>query len=63
MDRFFLDRDCDAHWYIVRAECRTEWEQWINLPEDDEAGWEEPWFAYRVGGNPSNIEFSNWTGA
>lgn len=55
--RYFLSQDQSAHWYIIPAERRAEWEQWCSLPEDDEASWEVPWFAQRIGGSPSLVTF------
>lgn len=59
MTRFFLARDNSAHWYLVEAGSREEWERWSNLPEDDEAAWEAPAFARRLNGSPSQITFTD----
>lgn len=57
--RFFLGSDNDSHWYIVPACKRTEWEEFCNIPEDDERSWNVPAFAEPLGGCPSAITFQN----
>lgn len=57
MKKYFLDRDGSCHWYIVDADKRKEWYEWIELYEDDERSWEAPEYAKSIGGNPSRIEF------
>lgn len=59
MKRYFLGRDNSAHWYIVEAKYRTDWEHWCTLPEDDEESWEVPDFAMRLNGGPEQITFTN----
>ncbi len=56
--RFFLCRDCDAHWYIVPVERRAEWDAWRTIPDDDEQSWEAPEWARQVGGSPSLVTFT-----
>ncbi len=57
--RYFLGRDNSAHWYVVRADKRPEWEAWCNIPEDDELSWLPPEFANALGGDPSAVTFSH----
>lgn len=58
VERFFLDQDDSSHWYIVPADRRAEWEEWANIPEDDEVGWTEPGFVRRLDGGPNRVTFS-----
>lgn len=48
-NRYFLDRDNSGHWYVVPERYRTEWEAWVELPEEDEASWEVPAYARALG--------------
>jgi hypothetical protein len=57
--RFFLSRDDSGHWYLVQADHRTEWNAWCELDEDDEAAWDTPAFARRLGGSPGRITFTD----
>jgi len=58
MKKYFLSTDNSGHWYIVDADHREEWEEWCELDDNDERGWEAPDFAYSVGGCPGQVEFS-----
>lgn len=57
-ERFFLDLDGSAHWYIVPEARRAEWDAWTSLSEDDEASWDVPDYAKRIG-SPSSVTFTN----
>lgn len=57
---FFIDNDHDGHWYIVPADRREEWLNWLEQDEDEEASWTEPDFAIRLGGHPNLVEFSDY---
>jgi hypothetical protein len=57
--RYFLDRDNDAHWYLVEADKRAEWNAWLALSDEDENSWRVPSFAKPLGGNPSSVTFDN----
>lgn len=57
--RYFLDSDQSGHWYLVPEEKRAEWDDWTNLNEDDERSWNEPSYAVRLGGSPSNVTFTD----
>jgi hypothetical protein len=54
---FFLDQDSSAHWYLVRADKRKEWEEWLNLDDEDEGSWDLPEFAIPINTHPNKIEF------
>lgn len=49
-ERFFEGSDDGGHHYIVPVAKAREWSDWIDLPEDDEAGWEVPEWAKRIDG-------------
>lgn len=53
MNRFFLDRDSSAHWYLVAADHRQDWIAWC----DDEEAWDVPDWAHRLKGGPEAVEF------
>lgn len=55
--QYFLDSDNDGHWYLVQAHKRNEWEDWLDLDEDDITAWDAPDFADRLPGPPNNIVF------
>lgn len=57
---YFLSRDQSTHWYVVPMVKEAEWNEWCNLPEDDERAWRAPEFAVPVGGSPSQILFVHW---
>lgn len=57
----FFAQDNSCHWYMVEAAFRKQWEEWNNLPEEDESGWEAPRFAHSLSGSPSQIEFDGFT--
>jgi hypothetical protein len=57
--RYFLGRDNSAHWYLVDASKRAEWEAWCDIPEDDERSWDAPDFAKALGGTPSRVTFAD----
>jgi hypothetical protein len=60
--RYFLDQDSSCHWYLVRADKRTEWEAWNELNEEDERAWEPPEFAKRLSGGPMGVTFTDPVG-
>ncbi len=55
--RYFFDTDNDAHTYLVEADHRKEWEEWVNLDQDDERAWEPPSFARPLGMAVSQFTF------
>jgi len=58
--KYFLDQDHSCHWYVIDADCRHDWNEWLDLDEDDERAWQAPNFAKELGTGPSLIEFSNY---
>ena len=58
--RYFLDRDDDSHWYIVRADRRTEWETWRDEDPYSELvdGYPPEGVAYSIGGAPHQVTFT-----
>lgn len=34
--KYFLDQDESCHWYVIPAQYRKEWEDFLDIPEDDE---------------------------
>jgi len=47
---FFIGTDCSGHEYIVPFAKYDEWNEWVDIPEDDERSWEEPSYAIRLDG-------------
>lgn len=60
-ERYFLGSDNSGHWYVVPVSKTDEWDMWNNLDEDDEAAWEAPEWAKRVGGSPTLVTFELYT--
>lgn len=58
--KHFLSQDNDGHWYIVEVARRDDWLTWLEQDQDDEASWEEPDFAVRLGGAPDLVEFGEY---
>lgn len=56
--KFILQRDDDAHWYVIPADKQEEWAEWLES-EDAEDGI-LPDFAEEIGGHPSLVEFENY---
>jgi hypothetical protein len=56
-DRLFLDQDDSSHWYLVSAHKRQEWNDWLNMNQDDPEAWTVPAFATRICGSPSHVTF------
>lgn len=57
---YFLTQDNDAHWYVVPVEREREWNEWCDIPPDDERSWDAPEWAHRVGGAPCLVHFKEW---
>jgi hypothetical protein len=55
--RYFIDTDNSSHRYLVELDYKQEWDEWNELPEDDERGWETPTYALRLDG--SDVTFTN----
>ncbi len=56
-ERYFIDSDDDGHWFVIPVARQQEWNEWRDLPSDDERAWDYPYFARAVGGVPSLITF------
>lgn len=53
--KYFFDNDCDGHWYLIDANFRQEWNEWLGSDEP-----ETPEFVTRLGGGIFyHIEFEN----
>lgn len=59
MKQYFLAQDNDCHWWLVEAARREEWEAWVAIGPDDEAGWRPPDCATEVNSCPSRVVFSS----
>jgi hypothetical protein len=57
--RFYLGTDNDGHWFVIPADKRDEWSEWLDIDSDDERAWDAPDFARDLGGNPSCVTFEN----
>ena len=57
--QYFLSQDQSSHWYVVPISRKDEWNDWVDLDEDDEAGWEVPEYAISAG-NPSSVIFTGF---
>lgn len=58
--KYFLDQDESCHWYVIPAQYRKEWEDFLDIPEDDERSWDVPGWAVAID-HASSIEFENWS--
>jgi hypothetical protein len=54
---YMLVSDNDAHWYVIPASCERDWEDFREIPEDDERSWDVPTYAAAIGGSPSLLKF------
>lgn len=52
-----LVQDNDSHWYVIPRDKQAEFDEWTELDGDDEAAWDEPEWADRVGGSPTLVTF------
>jgi len=57
-ERFFISSDNDGHCYIVPLPKATEWQEWVDLDDDDERKWTAPEYAMGVD-DPSTVTFTN----
>lgn len=51
-------QDNDGHRYIIPYEKLSEWEEFVDLPSDDERSWDTPDFAEYLDG--SRIVFTSY---
>lgn len=56
--KYFLDQDNSFHWYIIPDENRKQWEEWKEIPEENELAWTAPAFSKIING-PSDVVFEN----
>lgn len=45
-------RDNDSHRYQIPKSKKSEWEEFLDIPEDDERSWDVPKWADRIDGMP-----------
>lgn len=57
--RYRLVQDNDCHWYLIPADKGEEWDEWCDIPDDDERSWDAPDFAQGLNGSPSAVTFDN----
>lgn len=56
--RYMLAQDNDCHWYLIPASIWPEWQEWLDIPSDDERAWAPPKGAQMIDGYQS-ITFTN----
>jgi crotonobetainyl-CoA:carnitine CoA-transferase CaiB-like acyl-CoA transferase len=59
--RHMLVTDNDGHWYVIPTQDEQQWQEFCQIPSDDERSWDAPKFALAVGGSPSLVKFSDPT--
>lgn len=57
---YFLSQDNDTHWFVIPLSKEKEWDEWCNIPTDDERSWEAPKYAREIGGSPSLVKFGSY---
>lgn len=61
--KYILDCDDDAHWYVFPAEKREEFEKWVEIQYGED--YENPLYGTQpewvksVGGHPNSFTFEN----
>lgn len=58
--KYYLATDNDCHWYVIPLTKRKEWDEWCEIPSDDERAWEPPEFAVPVNGDPGQVVFKEY---
>jgi hypothetical protein len=58
--RFFLDTDNDSHWFVIPADKRDAWTEFLEIEPDDERSWVPPDWAIEVGGSPTTVTFEGY---
>lgn len=58
---YILTSDNDGHHYVIPKARETEWEKWLEIPDDDARSWDGPEWAEQVGGSPTLVVFDNYT--
>lgn len=54
--KYFVSKDNDCHNYLIPLENRDQWEDFLELPEDDEESWSTPSWAYGFDGEFLSFE-------
>ena len=60
-EKYCLRSDGDGHNYIVPVSRLKEWDEWSEIPSEDERAWDVPNYAHSLGGWPGQIHFENPT--
>jgi hypothetical protein len=55
--KFFMDT-YDGDHYIIPVDRAAEWNEWLEIPDDDERSWQVPDFVYAIGGCPTQVQFT-----
>jgi len=48
--KYILAQDNSCHWYLIPFENKVEFDEWLEIDEDDERSWTPPEFAKEIGG-------------
>lgn len=48
--RYCIESDNSGHQYFIPFNKRDEWNEWLEIPEDDERSWDAPEYAERIDG-------------
>lgn len=59
-EEFYLSQDNDGHWFVVPVEKEADWEQWLELDEDDETSWNTPEWVEMIGGSYTLVKFNSY---
>lgn len=52
LDEFIAVKDNDGHRYQIPRSKKHEWDEFMEIPEDDERSWDVPEWAERIDGMP-----------
>lgn len=53
-------QDESSHWYIIPADKHSEFEEWLELGEDDPVAWTPPEWAYMLNMHISSVSFGEY---
>lgn len=60
-ERFYLSQDgAGDDWYVIPVSKKQDWNKFCEIPEDDEASWDIPEWAVKVGGCTSLVTFPSF---
>jgi len=48
--RFKIVGDNSGHEYYIPVDCSSDWDTFMEIPEDDERSWDVPQYAVRIDG-------------